>query len=159
VSIIISLILVTAAAVAVLSLKQFGFQWIAAAAAASAAWELLNSSTAIGNILRTAALGSGMYSGRRLPQQCFTITIILLLAGAVYLLIVSGFELYIVLSWLCIILYCGINLLQVLSLHEADRLLSVTVAGLQTGQLIKIAAAGVCMLSVIAGRPHTTKCE
>lgn len=149
VSLITSLILIAAAAAAVFYRKQFS-QWITAAVVVTAVWELFNSSTTIVNILRTAALGSGIYSGRRLPQQVLAIAIILIVTAAVYWLIVSGFELYIRISWLSIISYWVINFLQVLSLHEADMLLSLTVAGIQTGQLIKLAAAFICLIFLAA---------
>ncbi|HPS58186.1 MAG TPA: hypothetical protein PK514_08780 [Spirochaetota bacterium] len=148
----ISLLWMAAALTAALFRKQFMSGWIAPAAAVSSLWEVLNSSTAISSIMRMAAQGSGLYSDRRIPQQLLTLTIILVFMIAAIYLLSSSRELYRVLSWICITAYWGVNLLQVFSLHETDRLLSVNIRGLQAGQLIKLAAAVICILLLLARR-------
>ena len=156
-SMAISLIWLAAALTAALSRKLLISGRVAAAAAVSSVWEVLNSSTATGNILRMAALGSGLYSGRRMPQQLLTAGIILVLVIAAVYILSSGLPLYRVLSWICITLYWGINTLQVLSLHEADMLLSINISGVQAGQLLKLSAAVVCLAVPLIIRKNLSK--
>jgi len=117
------------------------------AAAVSALWESFNSSTAITFYLRGIAIYSGAYGLRREPQQFFSILLILTCAAVIIYLIHAISKSYISVILICLSIFWSISLLRILSLHEIDRLLTMTIAGIQTGQLLRLAAA---VLSIAA---------
>lgn len=156
-AVVISGIWLTVSALTLFSRKNPRTELIAVAAAVSSAWELFNSSTVISSILRITASGIGMYSERRMPQQVLTFIIILaLFVFAVYIITCRN-KSFRILPWTCIGAYWCINLLQVLSLHETDRLLAVTFVNIQSAQLVKLAAAGLCFVIILTGRINKRK--
>lgn len=155
-AIVIAITWLAAAAWAISTRQPFSSSVFAAAAVISSAWEVLNCSTAAGNILRLAAQGTGLYSGRHIPQQILSSVIILGLAVSAVYIINSGRRLRTVLPWICVAVYWGISSLQVLSLHEADTLLSADIAGIHAGQLLKLAAAVVCLLFFPSARKNNS---
>ncbi len=116
---------------------------------ASSAWEALDSSTAIVNTLRHIAMQSGIYDIRREPQQILTIVIIVTAAGFSFYMLHSMKNLFKAVPLICIAIFWSIALLRTLSLHEIDRLLSITIAGVQSGQIIRLSASITCLAAVI----------
>lgn len=113
------------------------------AAAVSAVWEGLSSSTVIAVYLRGIALHSGAYSLRREPQQFLTIIIILSCTAVIIYLFYAIHKSHLKVLLICLTGFWSISLLRILSLHEIDRLLTLIIAGIQTGQLLRLAAAAL----------------
>jgi len=109
--------------------------------AVSAVWEGSGSSTAIALYLRGIALHAGAYSLRREPQQILTFIIILACAAVIIYLFSVFHKSHITIILICFTIFWSISLLRIFSLHEIDRILTLTIAGIQTGQLIRLACA------------------
>jgi len=116
-------------------------RWLAAACLLAALWELSTLETFLPQIARAAALEHDLYAERFWTQQWITLAF---LAG--------------VLAWLAITLrgsplhrkdviaaalglYAGISLSSVVSLHEIDRILSVTILSIPSAQVAKLFVA------------------
>ena len=116
-------------------------RWLAAACLLWALWELSTLETFIPQIARAAALEHELYAERFWAQQWSTLAF---LAG--------------VLAWLAftlrrsplhrtdgiaaaIGLYAGISLSSLVSLHEIDRILSVTILSIPSAQVAKLSVA------------------
>jgi hypothetical protein len=112
-------------------------------ATAAAVWEIFDSGTVIVNALRNISLQSEVYNFRRMPQQFLTIIIILACSAVIIYMIYNLNKSYMAILVMCLILFWSISLLRILSLHEIDRLLTVTIAGIQTGQLIRLSSAAL----------------
>jgi hypothetical protein len=148
-SFLISVLWLAVALTAFISRKSYSTAILFLTSIASAAWEALDSSTAIVNKLRHLAMQSGIYDIRREPQQI--LTIIIIVTAAVFLLYIlhSMKNLFKAIPSICIAIFWSIALLRILSLHEIDRLLSMTVAGAQAGQIIRLGASIICLAAVI----------
>lgn len=147
-SIAISVIWLAASLIALLKRKRYRTGLIAAAAFTSSAWEILGSSAAIGKILRYIAWTTGIYYDRHAPQQILTVIIIIIFAVVSFYLLNSIRRLLKNLPWICISVFWGIVILQIVSLHETDRLLSATIAGIQGGQILRLAASVICLAAI-----------
>lgn len=112
-------------------------------AAVSAVWEWVGISTAIAIYLRGVALHTGSYGLRREPQQILTIIIILACTAVILYLFSVLHKPHITIILICLAIFWSISLLSILSLHEIDRILTLTIAGIQTGQLLRLASAAL----------------
>ena len=118
---------------------------ITAVALVSFLWEVLNSSSMIAHTLRIIAEESGLYGARRIPQQILAVAVIIILAAAAAYLISSEIKMNTVVAVISISVYWAVSSLKILSLHETDLLLEADIAGTNSGQLVKLAAAILCL--------------
>lgn len=122
---------------------------IAAMALLSAGWELFNSSAVIAGMLRNLAYGMRFYNERKEPQQVITILIIIATVALVLHLVSSALKPDKIIQITAITVFWGISVASLLSLHKIDTVLSKSVAGIQAGQLSRLAAALACLAAII----------
>jgi len=137
---------------AIFILKYTGLKvrLVTVSAVISGIWEALNASTLSGNALRKIALLTGIYGGRREPQQLLTIAVVILLATVAIYIVLKLRNAGEVTSLFCLSIYWGVSFMQLISLHDIDIVLSKTIFGIvQTGQLIRFAASLVFLFITI----------
>ena len=116
------------------------FPWLALACAAAAIWELSNAETSRANHARAVAFDHRLYYERHSVQEWITIAVVM---GTVALAAIrlrparAGRGPLPAALWL----YAGISLTSLLSLHELDRLLAVSVLSVPLGQVAKLSTA------------------
>lgn len=118
---------------------------IAFVAILSSAAEIVCYILSIDNPLRRVIHEAGLYNFRRAPQQLFSIVVIIC-SALFFIYIISSFRRpYKNILLLFIIFFMSVAVLQILSLHELDSILSVKLAGLHSGQLLRSLSA-LCSL-------------
>lgn len=116
-------------------------RWLAAACLLAAIWELSTLETFLPQIARAAALEHDLYAKRFWAQRWITLVFLTgVLAWLAFALRRSP------LHWTDLVaaalgLYAGISLSSLVSLHEIDRILSVTILSIPSAQIAKFSVA------------------